>query len=699
MCIIADYNENSNGLIALSIPGGACGVASFGLETAKHVSSRLVWHFGPLIGNPKEAKDITMKVKSMKNTTANQHDTNSTGDSPDVILHISMDQEPSAGVCGASSLLTSCYSPLIFKQAKDVRFGNEARQSIQRGVARSVAAVATTLGPMGRNVIMEHTFGDPKMTKDGVTVAKAIQFVEPFENMGAQLVRQVCNKTSDMAGDGTTTSAVLVESIFSEGMKYIAHGTNPIDMKRGMDVAVDYVHMSLLKQSRQVKGLQEMTQVATISANGDAEIGKMVASAMEVVGRDGVVSTKDGQTTKTELEVTTGMKIDKGYISSYFVTDEKRQTAVLEDTFVLVCHAKISNINILLPTLNHVLNAGKPLLIIADDVESEALTTLIYNKMQGKLKVCCVKAPEFGETKTDTLEDIAAYTGATALNAEGSELKLSEDTFNPIFLGKAKRVTVGKEETVIVEGAGDEAAIGKRKDVMREHIVKETVEYNRQKIQERLARISGGVAVIKVGGASEVEALEKNDRIADALCSTRAALDEGIVPGGGVALLRAVKKLDEVARNPALTRDQRIGVEIVRNAIRLPAMRIAANAGKNGAVVAEKILENENEAVGYDARNDRYVNMFEAGIIDPARVVRVAITDATSVASMMMTAEAGVANLVEDEEKHNNNTIPVMNLTNTICFSSISYLHLHIIITSMPATQMLEWIPISDIHY
>eukprot|EP00796_Vickermania_ingenoplastis_P005129 gene5129-3682_t len=521
------------------------------------------------------------------------------------------------------------FRSLVLRGGKDVRFGDEARRCIQKGVSRAVAAVATTLGPKGRNVIIEQSYGAPKITKDGVTVAKSIEFKDPFENMGAQLVRQVCNKTNDLAGDGTTTSAVLVDSIFGEGLKCIAQGTNPIDMKRGMDRAVEVILKSVAEQSRPVQGTENIVQVATISANGDAEIGKMIGTAMEKVGRDGVITSQDGKTMATELEIVEGMSVDRGYISPYFITDSKTQKAELEDAFLLVSTKKIQNIHSLLPTLNHVARSGKPLLIIADDVESEALTTLIFNKLQGKLKVCCVKAPGFGDNKTAILQDIAIFSGAQLVGDEGTGLELDAEKFDPAILGTVKKLTVTKDDTVLLNGGGDAAAVKERVDLLRAHIEKETSDYNKEKMQERLAKLSGGVAVIKVGGASEVE--------------------EGIVAGGGAALLRASVQLEPLEKDESLTRDQRTGVTIVRNAIRLPAVKIAANAGKEGAVVVEKVLENKDVAVGYDAQKDRYVNMFEAGIIDPARVVRVAITDATSVASMMMTAEAAVVDLPKED--------------------------------------------------
>ncbi|KAH9582063.1 Chaperonin Cpn60/TCP-1 family [Trypanosoma melophagium] len=517
---------------------------------------------------------------------------------------------------------------------KDIRFGTEARQAMQRGVQRAVDA---------------QSFGAPKITKDGVTVAKAIEFKDPFENMGAQLVRQVCNKTNDLAGDGTTTSAVLVSSIFSEGLKCIATGTNPIDMKRGMDRAVEVILKSVAEQSRKVANKENIVQVATISANGDEELGKLIGQAMEKVGKDGVITTQDGKTMTTELEVVEGMSIDRGYLSPYFVTDAKTQKAELEEAFVLVSAKKISNIHTILPTLNHVVRTGRPLLIVADDVESEALTTMIFNKLQGKLKIMCVKAPGFGDNKAAMLQDIAIFTGARLVGEEGSGVELDAENFDATILGSVKKATVTKDDTVLLNGGGEAALVKERVELLRGLIENEKSDYNREKLQERLAKLSGGVAVIRVGGGSEVEVNEKKDRITDALCSTRAAVQEGIVPGGGAALLRASSALDSLLADASLTADQRTGVQIIRNAVRLPAHRIVSNAGKEGAVVVEKILENSDATVGYDAQRDCYVNMFEAGIIDPARVVRVAITDAASVAGLMMTAEAAVVDLPKEE--------------------------------------------------
>ncbi|EPY35871.1 chaperonin GroEL [Angomonas deanei] len=573
----------------------------------------------------------------------------------DGILPVTILSYPPTIIFFSVVLFHSYYSimfrSVVRRQAKDIAFGESARARMQKGVTRAVAAVATTMGPKGRNVIIEQQYGSPRVTKDGVSVARAIDFEDHFENMGAQLLKQVCNQTNDLAGDGTTTAAVLVDSIFGEGLKCIARGTNPIDMKRGMDVAVQYVQTSILKQARQVNDHSQIVRVATISANGDTTVGEMIGQAMEKVGRDGVITTKEGNTTETELEVVEGMKIDRGFSSPYFVTDPKAQKVELENAYVLVHSKKISSIHTLLPALNFVVQQNRPLLIIADDVESEALTTLILNKLQGKLKVCCVKAPGFGDTKEGMLLDISIFTGAKLLGAEGSSVDLDADNFDHTILGNVKKVTVSKDEAVILNGGGDAAAVQSQVELLRELAKNEPTQYNREKLQERLAKLSGGVAVIKVGGASEVEVGEKKDRVIDAVCATRAAVQEGIVPGGGVALLRASVELEKVANNETLTRDQRTGVQIIRNAIRLPAMRIAANAGKEGAVVVEKILEQTDAAVGYDAATDRYVNMFDAGIIDPARVVSVALNDASSVASLMMTAEAAVVQSAPEKKE------------------------------------------------
>lgn len=527
---------------------------------------------------------------------------------------------------------------------KDVRFGVEARQAMLKGVDRAVAAVTTTLGPKGRNVIIEQPYGAPKITKDGVTVAKAIEFADPFENMGAQLVRQVCSKTNDLAGDGTTTTAVLVASIFNEGYKSIATGTNPIDMKRGIDKAVDVVISSIEAQSRKVSGTADIVQIATVSANGDVALGKLIGDAMEKVGRDGVITTQDGKTMKTELEFVEGMSVDRGFISPYFITDAKTQKVEFEDAFVLISAKKVGSIQTILPALNFIARSGKPLVIIADDVESEALTTIIFNKLQGKLKIACVRAPGFGDNKAAMMQDMAIFTGGQVVN-DDTGVQLDAEHFDESVLGTVKKITISKDDSILLNGGGDSAVVQERVELLRGLIETETSEYNKEKLQERLAKLSGGVAVIKVGGASETEVSEIKDRVTDALCATRAAVQEGIVAGGGSALLHASKKLQALIDDNALSKDQRTGVIIVRDAIQKPAFRIAQNAGIEGAVVVSKILENESTEFGYDALNDKYTNMFEAGIIDPARVTRVSLQDAASVAGLLMTTECAIVDI------------------------------------------------------
>ena len=533
---------------------------------------------------------------------------------------------------------------------KDIRFGVDARQAMLNGVERIVAAVATTMGPKGRNVIIEQPYGAPKITKDGVTVAKSIEFEDAFENMGAQLVRQVCNKTNDVAGDGTTSAAVLVAAIYKEGFKSVSQGSNPVDMKRGIDKAVERIVAELHAMKKAVTGSQDIVQVATISANGDVALGELIGRAMEKVGKDGVITTQDGKTMQTELEVLEGMSVDRGFISPHFVTNTKNQTCEFDDAVVLVSSKKISNMRELLPTLNHVAQSRKPLLIIADDVESEALATILVNKLKGVVKIACVKAPGFGDNKAAMLQDIAIFTGAQVVGDENGGVNLNADDFDESILGSVKKVTISKDNTIMLSGGGDSGVVAERVELLRDLIEGETSDYNREKLQERLAKLSGGVAVIKVGGASEVEVGEIKDRITDALCATRAAVQEGIVAGGGAALLHASKALDKMLEDGSLSKDQKIGVQIVRDAVRLPAFRIASNAGKQGAVVVEKVLENTNTAFGYDAMNDKFVNMFEAGIIDPTRVTRCALQDAASVAGLLMTTEAAVVDLPKKDE-------------------------------------------------
>eukprot|EP00667_Euglena_gracilis_P007115 EG_transcript_7178 len=528
-------------------------------------------------------------------------------------------------------------------KGKDILFGVDARVKMLAGVNRLSQAVSVTLGPKGRNVVIEQPFGAPKITKDGVTVAKAIEFKDSFENLGAQLVRQVANTTNEIAGDGTTTSTVLANAIFSEGYKAVTQGTSPVDMKRGIDRAVEVVLQSLTEQSKTIVSKEEVTQVATISANGDVEIGQLIGHAMEKVGKAGVITVSDGKTLDTELEVVEGMSLDRGYISPYFVTNAKTQKVEIEDAFILLCQKKVSTIQQILPVLEHIAKANRPLVIIADDVDSEALATLIINKINGKLKVCAVKAPGFGDNKTNMLHDVAIFTGGEVYNEElGMNL---EQHFDHRILGFAKKVSVGKDQTIILNGAGDPKAVEERKELIQGMLGKTDSSYEKEKLNERLAKLSGGVAVIKVGGASDVEVGEKKDRVTDALNATRAAVSEGIVPGGGAALLYASSALAELAADPTLTEDQKTGVRIVMSAIKLPAITIVKNAGGEGAVVIHQLLAEKKMQQGYDAQQGKYVNMFEAGIIDPAKVVKTALVDAASVAGLMITTEAAITDI------------------------------------------------------
>jgi chaperonin GroEL len=528
-------------------------------------------------------------------------------------------------------------------KGKDIQFGAEARARMLEGVNRLSKAVSVTLGPKGRNVVIEQTFGAPKITKDGVTVAKAIEFKDAYENLGAQLVRQVANTTNEAAGDGTTTSTVLANAIFSEGFKAVTQGTSPVDMKRGIDKAVEAVIQSLNDQSKTVVSKDEVTQVATISANGDFEIGQLIGHAMEKVGKEGVITVSDGKTLDTELEVVEGMSLDRGYLSPYFVTNAKTQKVEMEDAYLLMCQKKISNLQQILPVLEHIARSNRPLVIIADDVDGEALATLIINKINGKLKVCAVKAPGFGDNKTNMLHDVAIFTGGEVYNEEvGMNL---EKSFDESILGYAKKITINKDQTIILNGGGEAAAVEERKDLISAMMEKTDSSYEKEKFSERLAKLSGGVAVIKVGGASDVEVGEKKDRVTDALNATRAAVSEGIVPGGGCALLYASTKLADLAASPDLTDDQKTGVRIVKSSILLPAMTICKNAGGEGAVVIHKLLADADPLQGYDASCDKFTNMFEAGIVDPTKVVKTALVDAASVSGLMITTEAAITDI------------------------------------------------------
>jgi chaperonin GroEL len=521
--------------------------------------------------------------------------------------------------------------------AKEVKFSVDARDKMLRGVDILNNAVKVTLGPKGRNVVLDKSFGAPRVTKDGVTVAKEIELEDKFENMGAQMVREVASKTSDIAGDGTTTATVLAASIVKEGAKSVAAGMNPMDLKRGIDLAVDAVIEDLKKNSKKVTSNEEIAQVGTISANGDVEIGRFLAEAMKKVGNEGVITVEEAKSLETELDVVEGMQFDRGYISPYFVTNADKMRVEMEDPYVLINEKKLSGLQELLPLLESVVQTGKPLLIIAEDVEGEALATLVVNKLRGGLKVAAVKAPGFGDRRKAMLQDIAVLTGGQAIS-EDLGIKLENVALN--MLGRAKKVTIDKENTTIVGGAGKKADIEARITQIKAQIEETTSDYDREKLQERLAKLAGGVAVIRVGGATEVEVKERKDRVDDAMHATRAAVEEGILPGGGVALLRATEVLKKVR---AHNDDQKTGVEIVRKALSWPARQIAINAGEDGSVIVGKILEKDQYAFGFDAQSGEYGNLVSKGIIDPTKVVRTALQDAASVAGLLITTEAMVA--------------------------------------------------------
>ena len=525
--------------------------------------------------------------------------------------------------------------------AKDVKFSTDARERMLRGVDILANAVKVTLGPKGRNVVLDKSFGAPRVTKDGVTVAKDIELKDKFENMGAQMVREVASKTSDIAGDGTTTATVLAQAIVREGVKSVAAGMNPMDLKRGIDLAVHAVVDELKKRSRKIGSNSEIAQVGTISANGDSEVGTMLAEAMQRVGNEGVITVEEAKSLETELEVVEGMQFDRGYLSPYFITDADKMQAVLEDPYILIFEKKLSGLQVMLPLLEAVVQSGKPLLIIAEDVEGEALATLVVNKLRGGLKIAAVKAPGFGDRRKAMLADIAVLTGGQVVSEELG-IKLENVTLD--MLGRAKRVSITKEETTVVDGAGKKADIEGRVNQIRAQIEETTSDYDREKLQERLAKLAGGVAVIKVGGSTEVEVKERKDRVDDALHSTRAAVEEGVVPGGGVTLLRAIKALDKVKCE---NHDQDVGVGIVRRALESPVRQIAENAGFDGAVVANKVLESKDVKFGFDASTDEYTDLVKAGVIDPAKVVRTALQDAASIAGLLITTEAMVAEIPE----------------------------------------------------
>jgi chaperonin GroEL len=527
--------------------------------------------------------------------------------------------------------------------AKDVRFGREARERILRGVDIIADAVKVTLGPKGRNVVIEKSFGAPRITKDGVTVAKEIELKDRFENMGAQMIREVASKANDTAGDGTTTATVLAQAIVREGMKSVAAGMNPMDLKRGIDMAVVKVIDSIEKRSKKISGSAEIAQVGTISANGEVEIGKMIAKAMDKVGKEGVITVEEAKGLESELDVVEGMQFDRGYLSPYFITNAEKMLVELENPYILIHEKKLSSLQPMLPVLEAIVQSGKPLLIIAEDIEGEALATLVVNKLRGGLKVAAVKAPGFGDRRKAMLEDIAVLTTGEMI-AEDLGIKLENVTL--AMLGKAKKITIDKDNTIIVGGAGKGADIKGRCEQIKAQIENTTSDYDKEKLQERLAKLAGGVAVIKVGGATEVEVKERKDRVDDALHATRAAVEEGIVAGGGVALLYATKALDGMK---GANDDQTRGIDIVRKAIYAPVRQIAENAGFDGAVISGKLLEQKDFDFGFNAQSEKYENLVKAGVIDPTKVVRTALQDAASVASLIITTEAAIAESPKDD--------------------------------------------------
>ena len=521
--------------------------------------------------------------------------------------------------------------------AKDVRFGDDARSRMLRGVDILADAVKVTLGPKGRNVVIDKSYGAPRITKDGVTVAKEIELAEKFENMGAQMVREVASKTNDIAGDGTTSAIVLAQAIVREGGKAVAAGMAPMDLKRGVDKAVAALVAELALRTKKITTQAETAQVGTISANGEAEIGRMIAEAMQKVGNEGVITVEEAKGMDTELEVVEGMQFDRGYLSPYFITNAEKMTVDLDNPYILIHEKKLSGLQVLLPLLEAVVQSGRPLLIIAEDIEGEALATLVVNKLRGGLKVAAVKAPGFGDRRKAMLEDIAILTGGQVIS-EDLGIKLESVTLE--MLGQAKRVLIEKENTTVIEGAGASDAIKGRCEQIRAQVEETTSDYDKEKLQERLAKLAGGVAVIRVGGSTEVEVKERKDRVDDALHATRAAVEEGIVPGGGVALARASLILADLKAD---NEDQKFGIEIVRKAVQAPLRQIAANAGEDGAVIGGKVLENSTYTFGYDAQTGQYKDMVAAGIIDPTKVVRVALQNAASVAGLLITTEAMVA--------------------------------------------------------
>ncbi len=527
--------------------------------------------------------------------------------------------------------------------AKDVRFSVDARDRMLRGIDTLNNAVKVTLGPKGRNVVIDKSYGAPRITKDGVTVAKEIELADKFENMGAQMVREVASKTNDLAGDGTTTATVLAAAIMKEGLKLVAAGMNPMDLKRGIDLAVTAVVADIKMRARKVASSEEIAQVGTIASNGDKAVGDMIAEAMKKVGNEGVITVEEAKTAESELDVVEGMQFDRGYLSPYFITNAEKMTAELEDPYILIHEKKLSSLQAMLPILEAVVQTGKPLLIVAEDIDGEALATLVVNKLRGGLKVAAVKAPGFGDRRKAMLEDVAVLTAGQTVS-EDLGIKLENVTLP--MLGRAKRVRIDKENTTIIDGAGEKADIEARIGQIKSQIEETTSDYDKEKLQERLAKLAGGVAVIRVGGSTEVEVKEKKDRVDDALHATRAAVEEGIVPGGGIALLRARLAVGDLKAD---SRDVQAGISIVMRALEAPIRQISANAGVEGSIVVGKVSENSSPTFGFDAYREEYVDMLEAGILDPAKVVRVALQDAASVAGLLITTEAMVADRPQKE--------------------------------------------------
>ena len=525
--------------------------------------------------------------------------------------------------------------------AKQLKFSEEARHAVLVGIEKLSAAVKVTLGPKGRNVVLDKKWGAPTITKDGVTVAKEVELEDSYENMGAQMVKEVASKTSDVAGDGTTTATILAESIYREGLKNVTAGRNPMDLKRGVEKAVEAVVGNLKKQSKGVRDQKEISQVATISANSDTTIGDIIADAMDKVGKDGTITVEEAKGMETTLEVVEGMQFDKGYLSPYFITDPERQESVLEDVYILIHEKKISNLKDLLPLLESVAKSGKPLLVIAEDIEGEALATLVVNKLRGTLNGCAVKAPGFGDRRKAMLDDIAILTGGRSIS---EEMGIKLENIQLSDLGRAKRITIDKDNTTIIEGGGKTSDINGRVNQIRRQIEDSTSDYDSEKLQERLAKLAGGVAVVNVGAATETEMKEKKARVEDALHATRAAVEEGIIPGGGVALLRSIAAIDKLS----LEGDEGVGAMIVKRALEEPARQLAANAGLEGSVIVER-LKNEKGSKGFDVANEEYVDMFKAGIIDPTKVTRAALQNASSIASLLLTTEALVTEVPEKE--------------------------------------------------